>query len=75
MSTTTLNSQATPATPVDAGWLAGLLRLIAHRPALPAVIREAAAARALAQDWAHSDPRVAAELMVAADRHEAELDA
>jgi hypothetical protein len=77
MSTTTLNLQANTAAPlaaVDTGWLATLARLVGHRPALPQVIREAAAARALARDWAQSDPRVAAELMVAADRHEAEFD-
>ena len=74
MSTTTLNLRDHTAA-ADGGWLAGVLRALTHRPLLPRVIREAAQARALAQDWAHSDPRMAAELQVAADRHEQELDA
>ena len=57
------------------GWLkATLLRLVAARPATPRPrdpAREAAEVRSWAADVQRTDPRFAAELFAAADRHEA----
>ena len=81
MSTILVHTPATVSSPrgaVWAGWLASrlvdALRSLSHRReahrAESARVAEAAALRAYAHDIAPGDPRFAADLYAAADRHE-----
>ncbi len=81
MTTILVHTPATVSAPrgaVWAGWLAGLLvdavRRVSRqrrlRRAESARVAEAAALRTYAQDIAQGDPRFAADLHAAADRHE-----